>query len=231
MTENINSFPKKNSEKEKNPEEEMSREEVSKNTSFESLSLAELQETLRNVEDSDEYKEYHTQRVTLETLDRLPDEVATLFTDPSSEDIKNIQAAKDALVVYIENVKQSVNNYYGIIERLSISAPLWKFKLSDDEFVKKMKERDSARTSAHEVLIGNLKALTRFCVNQNKDLKVKTLFSMTRKAFPHTRLFSSFELNDRNYVGDWAFRVVQGEKFEEMHRIIDREIANRKAVG
>lgn len=195
-------------------------------SAIESLPIAALEQLKKEIERSKEYQEYQRQKVNFEILDRLLEEIAALPID--TEKREAVQTAKDILSTHVENVKKAVQSYYQKIESLETLVKMQRERLDEEDFEDWLHEQDKHRGQIHDVLIDSLKILTRFCVNQNEHLKVKTLLSLTGKSFPQNKLFSASELNDRNFIGDWAFRVEKGRRMKEAHDQIERQIINEK---
>lgn len=189
-----------------------------------STPLTELKKQKKYIEHLKEYQEYRGEKVNFETLDRLSEEIDALHID--KEKLGNIQTAKEILSEHIKNAKTAANNYYQKIESTEALGKIQKERLDETDFEDWLHAQDTHRGQIHNTLIDSLKILTRFCVNQNEHLKVKTLFSMTGAAFPQNKLFSAAELNDRDFVGDWAFRVEKGRKMKEIHDLIEKQITD-----
>lgn len=208
---------------EKNPEEPVMLPEKS---TIESLPFATRQQLKKEIERSKEYQEYQQQKVNFETLDRLLEEAAMFPVNVEKQEAS--QTAKEILSAHIENVKKAVHSYYQKIEGLETLMKIQRERLDEEDFENWLHEQDRHRGQIHDVLIDSLKILTRFCVNQNEHLKVKTLFSLTGKSFPQNKFFSAAELNDRNFIGDWAFRVEKGRRMKEVHDQIEKQIVTEK---
>ncbi|MBI5005397.1 MAG: DUF3232 domain-containing protein [Candidatus Lloydbacteria bacterium] len=209
--------PKKS--REEKPEEVIVLPEID---AIKSTPLTELKKQKKYIEHLKEYQEYQGEKVNLEMLDRLPKEIDELHID--KERRGSIQATKDILSAHIENIKTTANNYYQKIESTETLGKIQKERLEETDFEDWLHAQDKHRGQIHDALIDSLKILTRFCVNQNEHLKVQTLFSLTGAAFPQNKLFSAAELNDRGFVGDWAFRVEKGRKMKEIHDLIEKQI-------
>lgn len=189
-----------------------------------STPLAELKKQKKYIEHLKEYQEYKEEKVNFEMLDHLSEEIDKLPID--KEKRANTASAKDILSAHIENVKKAVQSYYQKIESLETLMKIQRERLDEEDFEDWLHEQDKHRGQIHDVLIDSLKILTRFCVNQNEHLKVKTLFSLTGKSFPQNKFFSTSELNDRNFIGDWAFRVEKGRRMKEAHDQIEKQIVS-----
>jgi hypothetical protein len=218
MKNNIESYTNNKKEEEK-PEEDIVLSEAGQ---IESIPIAELRKLKNDIEQCKEYTEYKDQKVNFETLDNLLNEIDMLPLDEDKLD--NIPVAKRILSEHIENVKRLTNDYYQKIESIEHTAKIQKERLDEEAFKDWLHKQDTHRRQIHEALIDSLKIITRFCVNKNKDFKIKTLFSLTGSAFPQNKLFSATELNDRNYVRDWAFRVEKGRPLKELHDHIEKQI-------
>lgn len=191
-----------------------------------STPLTELKKQKKYIERLKEYQEYQAEKVNFETLDHLPEEINQLPVDKEKQG--NIASAKDILSEHIKNVKTAANNYYQKIESAEALGKIQKERLDETDFEDWLHTQDKHRGQIHDALIDSLKILTRFCVNQNEHLKVKTLFSMIGAVFHQNKLFSASELNDRGFVGDWAFRVEKGRKMKEIHDLIEKQITEEK---
>ena len=211
----------------KNKKEAEKTEEIAvlpKTDQLESMPIMALQKLKKDIEHLKTYQEYRKQKVNFETLDNLENEIDKLSF--GKEKLDNVPMAKNILHAHIENVKRGTNDYYQKIEGLGPLAEMQKERLDETDFQDWLHKQDKHRGQIHDVLIESLKILTRFCVNQNENLKVKTLFSLTGVAFPQDKLFSAAELNDRNFVGDWAFRAEKGRRIKEIHDQIEKQILN-----
>jgi hypothetical protein len=155
--------------------------------------------------------------VTYESLDEMVNEVEAQVEEL---EIKKSEAKKliSNVKTFIRDIKGTADEYYKILLGIEHVSYVSRFHANDErEVARRSEDRDRSRRLAHDALLSNLFALTRY-VNVN-----------LRKAGIKINLednwFSEFQLKDRNFIGDWAYKMGKARS------VIDKIEEEKKAAG
>ncbi|RJQ14367.1 DUF3232 domain-containing protein [Candidatus Parcubacteria bacterium] len=163
-----------------------------------------------------EYENYKNQPIKLENFDSVLEEFwKHVGQSPKPEEVKTGEVL-DSLV---KGIRGGVSDYYKSL--LSLQRVGKKEFLVDREAYKEETQyRDQRRKIVHDALISDLKAFHRYCY---QVLPKKFGISVATENF-----FKGPELNNRDFIGNWAFETEQGRRLEDAVRVIDSKLSGKK---
>lgn len=166
-----------------------------------------LETLVEHVGELPEYRNYKTQHINYETFDEIVSLVDQHVVDPKNRGL--LEKTQKTIKSLAHDVQSSISNYFNIIHQIEHFENKSRFRLDDRTYREELSVKDRYRRSVHDGLLTNLRAFSRFCYSvipgRFPNLKI-----------PENKLFTSGQLSDRGYIGQWAFNTELGRRIEDV---------------
>lgn len=182
-----------------------------------SWSKTELEGFIKSIENEPIYKTYISQKITFDVLRDLPDTLRKLAQSEGQAETELIDRTLKTLESLIKDLITSAQRYIAVILEI---ASMQKNESRDRLEAEVFSSKDHARKLAHNALISNSVAYTRFC---NKIIPEKLGIKV-----PIDRVFTAFDLDNRRKQAHWAYANVIGEHLQAAYMLAFDALEKRK---
>lgn len=185
-------------------------------TKVSDLSLEDAEELREIILKLPEYQNYQKQKINFTTLNSLIDDYNHMAVSQATDNPTIFERSRQSLGKMIEDVKRSVDSYYRAILSIERSMRLQKFRMDPRDYAEEFSRHDGYRRSIHNALLANLTSLTRF--------SLRTIPERLGISLPKEKFFNQYELHNRDFIGDWAYKIAQGARIQEVLKTVERKI-------
>ncbi|TSC91956.1 MAG: hypothetical protein CEN90_71 [Parcubacteria group bacterium Licking1014_17] len=191
------------------------------NSLFEKETVEQLEKTKEAILNDPNYQKYKKGKIDIPTLKSLSKDYEDLISDNSNLDKEKIIRFRSTLGSLINDIIKNAESYADIlisIEEFKNTATY--FHLDDWGKAEWLGNKEKTRKNTHNSLLSSLAGLTRFCrIVLPKELNIH---------FSDNKFFTRSELENRDYIGSWAFYLVRGHILEQKLEEIEKELNKRK---
>lgn len=172
-----------------------------------------------------EVKAYEDEQVRIEMLEEMipkardlaPDSQATKF-DKLEQDISTLT----------EQLRLQIDRYAGTLRQFH-NSQLARFHLDTERYQAMMKSADSQRRAAHDSLVADFHALSRFLTQRVPKVGGVEFNATGWEEHLKQHWFSYDQLKDRDYLADWSVKTDIVEKARALRQAITETIEKKSA--
>ncbi len=187
--------------------------------------LAELRAVDQELSEMPEVREYGHQRVRIEKIENMCEAAQDYVPE---EMLKKFAPMETLYADLVSQLRTQIDRYTETLRKFHTSE-VSRFHMDTDRYQSVMKSVDRQRRSAHEVLLDDFHALSRFLTQRIPKTGGSGFNQSGWEAYLKQTWFTIDQLKDRDYLAEWSVKTDIVEKARTLQAAISARLEKKSA--